>query len=385
MDELHDALGIAGRGRPDFIALHASIAWDAAAVQAQAVRTLAGRHLHGGTSCLGVMGNGGARILDGRGMGAFAIWDDEGDYGVASGELGADPRAAAAAVTRAALADAGREGEAPELIWLTCAPGREELVLQGIMDVVGAHPRIMGGSAADDEVAGKWRQFDSRALLCEGIVVSVLFTSTPVSLSYQNGYAPAGPSALVTDVAGRQIRSLDGRPAADVYAEWVLAHRGDPLPEAIEGPASILADSTFFPLGRSAGLLNGVEQFALVHPAERHADGSMIVFADVRPGERVWLMQGSAESLVARAGRVAAQAAYNRLNREAPVAGALVIFCGGCMLAITDQMDRVAAEVGRALEGRPFLGIFTFGEQGVLANGSVEHANLMISCAAFEG
>jgi len=383
--ELHAALGIAERGRPDFLAVHASLAWDVDSLRAGALDALAGGHLHGGTSCRGVMGNGGARLSDRAGVGAFAIWDADGDFGSGSAELGADPRAAAAAATRDALAAAGRVGEAPELIWLTAAPGSEELVLSGIIDVVGAHPRIMGGSAADDDVSGNWRQFDATGVRSDGVVVSVLFTSRPVSLSYQNGYAPAGPSAEVTRVEGRRILTLDHRPAADVYAEWIAACGADPLPEVGAQAVSILAESTFQPLGRVAGALNGVEQFALVHPAERHADGSLVVFADVSQGERVWLMKGSPESLVARAGRVAAQAAHHRLNRDAPVAGALVIFCGGCMLAITDQMDRVAAEVDRALEGRPFLGIFTFGEQGVLASGGVEHANLMISCAAFEG
>ena len=384
LTELYADLGVAARGRPDFLAVHASLAWDVEELRGAALETLAGLHLHGGTSCRGVMGNGGARLQDRRGIGAFAIWDREGDFGSGSAELGSDPRAAAATATREALAAAGRIGEAPELIWLTAAPGCEELVLQGIIDVVGAHPRIMGGSSADDEVAGAWRQFDASAVRSDGVVVSVLFTSRPVSLSYQNGYAPAGPSAVVTGVEGRRILTLDDRPAAEVYAQWFAAGGGEPLPATGEGAVSILAESTFRPLGRAAGTLNGVAQYALVHPAERHPDGSMSLFSDVEPGERLWLMAGSAESLVARAGRVAAQAAHNRLNRDGPVAGALVIFCGGCMLAITEEMDRVAAEVDRALDGRPFLGIFTFGEQGVLASGSVEHANLMISCAAFE-
>ena len=385
MAELRSALGIAERGPPHFLALHGSLAWETEGLRRAALDQLAGLHLHGGTSCRGVMGNDGARITDRVGLGAFAIWDDDGDFGSGSAELGADPRAAAATATRAALAAAGREGEAPELLWLTAAPGCEEQLLQGIMDVVGAGARIMGGSAADDDVSGQWRQFDAEAVRTSGVVVSVLFTSSPVSLSYQNGYALAGPSAKVTAVHGRRLQSLDGRPAADVYAEWTAGRLAGPLPDAADGSVSILAESTLWPLGRLAGTLNGVDQFALVHPAERHPDGSMSVCADVQQGERVWLMSGSADSLVARAGRVARRAAHNRLNRDRPVAGALVIFCGGCMLAISDQMDRVAAEVEKALGGVPFLGIFTFGEQGVIANGNVEHANLMISCAVFEG
>jgi len=46
------------------------------------------------------------------------------------------------------------------------------------------------------------------------------------------------------------------------------------------------------------------------------------------------------------------------------IAGGLVIYCAGCMLTVQDQMDNVVGHLNDALEGRPFLGSFTFGEQG---------------------
>jgi hypothetical protein len=62
-----------------------------------------------------------------------------------------------------------------------------------------------------------------------------------------------------------------------------------------------------------------------------------------------------------------------------------MVFCGGLMMAIRERMEAVSDGVEEALEGAPFLGIFTFGEQGIFANGETQHANLMISCAVFEG
>jgi hypothetical protein len=385
MAELHAALEIAARGRPDFIAVHASVAWDPAVVQAEAARVLAGRHMHGGTTCLGVMGKGGPRIVDGKGMGAFAIWDSEGDYGVASGELGDDPRVAAAQVTRAALADAGRDGEAPELIWLTCAPGREEEVVAGIMDVVGSDARILGGSAADDDVAGDWRQYCHRTLHANGIVVSVLFPSRSVSLSYQNGYVPGEHCGIATHAEGRRVYRIDDRPALDVYMEWAR----DSLPGHLSTPRdssmSILEHSAFVPFGWQSGELAGVPSYLLALPAESHPDGSLSLLAEIEAGQPIQLMRGSPDTLVTRAGRVARHAAEHRMGRDRPIAGALMVFCGGLMMAIRERMDAVSDGVEEALEGAPFLGIFTFGEQGIFANGETQHANLMISCAVFEG
>ena len=51
------------------------------------------------------------------------------------------------------------------------------------------------------------------------------------------------------------------------------------------------------------------------------------------------------------------------------VAGALVVYCGGCMLAVQGRMDEVVNGINAALAGRPFLGTFTFGEQGCFPAG----------------
>ena len=64
------------------------------------------------------------------------------------------------------------------------------------------------------------------------------------------------------------------------------------------------------------------------------------------------------------------------------LAGGLVVYCGGCMLAVGDEMPQVASAVTDSFEGKPFLGCFTFGEQGAIL-GKNAHGNLMISAIAF--
>jgi hypothetical protein len=67
----------------------------------------------------------------------------------------------------------------------------------------------------------------------------------------------------------------------------------------------------------------------------------------------------------------------------AEVRGAMAIYCGGCMLAVRPRMDEVVAELRAALPGVPFLGAFTFGEQGQSVAGVNLHGNLMISVVVF--
>lgn len=47
-------------------------------------------------------------------------------------------------------------------------------------------------------------------------------------------------------------------------------------------------------------------------------------------------------------------------------------------------MQEVAQEFYEALAGQPFLGLFTFGEQGRALLGENSHANLMMSIIVFE-
>ena len=376
--DLAARLDVDGLGRPDFVALHFAVGLDAAAVHAAAAGAFGAGALHGGSSCLGVMGSDGVD-LGGAGIGAFAVWDRDGCYGTASAGLDADAETAAGNAARAALARAGRPGEMPDLVWLTVAPGREEQVLAGVRSVVGSRTVIVGGSAADNDVTGQWAQFGPGALHRDGLVVSVLFPSRPIASVYQSGYTPTDRSGHVTRVRGRRLIEIDGRPAAAVLHEW----SGGKVPMAGAAPRAILADATLWPLGRVMRHVAGVPFHLLAHPATAHPDGSVDLFADVDPGDRLWQMQGTADGLVARAGRVAARA---RAAAGGRVSGALVIYCGGCMLAVRDRMDEVARDITLALgAGTPWLGVFSFGEQGMVSGDGVRHGNLMVSCSVLAG
>ena len=367
-----------GDVKPSFLVLHM-----AATHNADVARSLLTSKfdnsipIHGGTSCLGVMTGDGASIEDSCGLGIATFEDIDGDFGTGIADLGDDPFAAAARATRAALTQAARDGEAPELIWLTAAPGAEEAVLSGVESVVCKDCRIVGGSAADNSISGDWFVFDGVEKHGNGVIVSVMFPSGSCSSAYQSGYAPTKTSGVATKTEGRRVFEIDGAPAKQVYANWT---GGAVCPSSPAEPEAILAASTFSPLGRPSAEVADVPFFLLAHPATVYPDDSVEFFADIEEGEELHLMTGGIESLTSRAGRVAAQAVE---QTEESVAGALVIYCGGCMLAVQDHMDGVASGIDKALNGAPFLGVFTFGEQGPVLNCDNRNGNLMISCITF--
>ncbi|TGD61314.1 hypothetical protein EYC08_18855 [Tabrizicola sp. WMC-M-20] len=377
IEELVLALRLDAGRKPDFLAVHFGVGMPAESLQSAMAAQFDSTALHGGSSCLGIMTQESVNIESGAGLGALAIWDAAGNYGTGSADLGTNAGDAARRATQIALAAAGRPGEIPDLVWLTVAPGREEQVLDGIRAVIGTETPIVGGSAADNDVSGKWAQFGPSQSHSEGVVVSVLFPSTSVASAYQSGYAPTGDNGVVTRVDGRRLLEIDGQPAATVYHGWT----GGAVPVADDTPQSILAAATLWPLGRVTREIAGVPFHLLAHPAVANPDGSIDLFADITKGDRLWQMRGSADSLTSRAGRVARQACDDSAG---DIAGALVVYCGGCMLAVQDRMDEVQQGINAALGDVPWLGVFTFGEQGVPAGAMAKHGNLMISCTVFE-
>ncbi|WDR03056.1 FIST N-terminal domain-containing protein [Devosia algicola] len=375
---------------PNFVYAFYGCAHDDNQVLAFLKQRFPGAALLGGTSCSGVMtqaGLGGAESV-----GLLMIEDAEGSYGSSIVELGDDPAAAAETALLAALEAADCPNELPELVWVYQAPGQEEAVIAGLRRIVGDRCPVIGGSSADDTVAGNWRQLGPDRIMTNGLVVGVLFSSGGIGFAFQGGYEPSGQSGIVTRIGfdtdgksgivtesrGRHILAIDNQPAAQTYNNWI----GGGLTERLAEGGNILADTTMFPLGIDSGNINEVSHYLLVHPDAITPEGGLSTFAEVEEGTRIYSMRGEKRRLVDRAGRVASMAAASLPDGIDSLAGGVVVYCGGCMLAVGDGMSEVSKTVAESFSDTPFLGCFTFGEQGLILGKNV-HGNLMISAIAF--
>lgn len=375
---------------PDFLCVFYGCAHDDEAIQAFVRERFPGAAMLGGTSCGGVMSENG---LGGeRSIGLLLVEDPDGDYGTAAVRLQGSVADCAEQALHAALEAAGCEGELPELIWIYQAPGQEEAVIDGLRRVVGDRCPIIGGSSADDDIAGEWRQLGPDGLMTDGLVVGVLFSSGGIGFAFQGGYEPSGASGVVTRVGfdpagesgivtkarGRQIICIDGEPAAEVYNRWL----DGALDAKVADGGNILTDTTMFPVGVDVGKIEGITHYLLIHPDQILGEGVLSTFAEVEEGTRLFSMKGNKSNLAERAGKVAAAARSTLPGGESSLAGGLVIYCAGCMLAVGGEMPRVSRAVSASFDGAPFLGCFTFGEQGAIL-GRNAHGNLMISAIAF--
>ncbi|WP_147113981.1 FIST signal transduction protein [Tateyamaria sp. syn59] len=362
--------------KPDLVALHYACDINPADISALASEMATG--LHAATSCKGSVTEGSHAPAPAT---AFCIWDAMGDYGTALASFDSQsPFDAGAQAASAALEAADRVGEMPDLVLVSATPGYEETVLQGIMSIVGQDVPIFGGTAADNTVSGEWRVSDGAAFHAQGVVVSVLFPSTKLHFAYHNGYEPSANQGQVTRSEGRKLIEIDGKPAAEVYHTWTGK---SVLPNALGSEHNILAEATMTPLGVELGVQDGVGNYLLLHPAQLHADGSLGLFAEIPDGTILTQMTGDEQALAERAGRVAAQAVNVGSVAPQDVAGAYMIYCGGCLMAVEDRVSTILDGVRAALPGVPFQSAFTFGEQGQVRGVGNKHGNLMISCVVF--
>lgn len=333
------------------------------------------QHWLAGSSCLGSADQAGINNDDVHSVTVLLIDDAAGHYGVGSAELTGNIEQQASNALQDAMDAAGKSYELPKLIWCLQAPGCEEAVLKGIQTLIGNEVPIFGGSTADNDVSGKWLQFDGKSLSSNKVILAVFYPSTPISSYFSSGYFSTQHQGTVTSVNKRILQTIDHKPAADVYNQW-LQHTG----EAKLLPGNILMESTLFPLGREVRQHNNLPFYLLSHPAILHEDGGLSLFSEVAVGEQLWLMHGHKADLIARAGEVVRTARQNlkfQYNRDA--AGAIIVYCAGCMLAVQENLNEVQQAIRSELGDIPFIVTFTFGEQGCFIDGSNRHGNLMIS------
>jgi hypothetical protein len=379
-EEVIESLSLASCVPPSFILCYYTESHCASQIAKKLQFAFGSVVILGCSSCQGLMTEKGYHSNNLVGLGVWAIWDDSGSYGTAIEYYDNQdilPELAAQHALEKALVQAGREGELPELIWLHAAPGFEERVIHGLQQVLGDRVPIAGGSSADNLATGHWSMFAGHQVETQGIALAVLFPGGEIGYSFHSGYVESRALGTVTASISRTIISIDNQPAADVYCKAAGIHYQPNCQHQ-----TIIESSTLQPLGREVGLFDSVPIFKLSHPLGVTSEGGLSLFSDIQQGDYLYLMEGTRESLISRAARVTKASLEYRTRQSEPI-GALVIYCAGCMLAVKDEMSTVVDNVCRSLGDAPFIGAFTYGEQGHFVSGGSGHGNLMISSVVF--
>jgi len=361
----------------------------------------------GATTCMGVIQGRKSMRSNATTVAIWAISDPEGMYTLGVANLDGDTPDAPSSLhhvvemaergLRKTMLECREKGKSktnkgnpvvqgkPSFVWHNCPPGPEDRVLLGFGDAL-KDVDFIGGSSADNSVAGEWKQWSSATpdtIHSNTVVYVVAHCSAQVQGALQTAYTPSPSVGVVTATNGpRHITTIDHKPAAEVYNKWCQQHFDEAM---TQDEANILGPSSIYPLGQVCGMdWDNEPVYRSMHPhLIIKASKSLTLFSDVKVGERVCAMSGTPENLINRVGAVAANIVRESGISTNELRGALVCFCAGVMLYVDKDMDKAAAKLDQALGGIDYIGIHPFGEQGPFPGGNSRHGNLMFSAVTF--
>lgn len=234
--------------------------------------------------------------------------------------------------------------------------GNQHEVVRGAYGVLGAEVPLVGGCSGDDFAYTLTHQFigdrDGVRILTDAVVGVGLGSAGPFGVGIAHGWRKVGEPVVVTSSSGGRLFELDGRPALDVYLEWIGADR------------SLLADPKAFrerafasPLGMSR---RTGEDIRVVNDADL-AESSLLCLADVPQGALAWMMEPDDEAMI-QAGATSCARALENLGGAEPLGLLVFDCCARKVMLGEDGVRRETEAMATVAGGLPFGGFYTYGE-----------------------
>lgn len=171
-----------------------------------------------------------------------------------------------------------------------------------------------------------------------------------VGVGAAHGWNPVGSQFRVTRSRGFWLRTLDGRPASETYAQLF----GYPAREWAFPPLSHLA--RLYPLGVEQG-----DKLVIRAPIRVEADGSFRMNAPVRDGVDAYLLVGNRFSCE-NAAQQAAQQALQQLDGRKPIFAMILVDIAWQMLLKSHPGAEIAAVQDILGKDIPIAGGYTLGQ-----------------------
>ncbi len=193
--------------------------------------------------------------------------------------------------------------------------------------------------------------FHNNRLIQSGLSGTEILSQAPLGMALANGWTPISGPYRVTQVDERRIIKLDGRPAWEVYEDFLLD-------QAIEYSAATLPRILLnHPIGVCE---NGDCKVSVLMGFDD--GGALKLTSPPATGQLIHILATETDAMITAAER-AIQQATQRLDQQ-PGAGALFIDCMSTGWVLDDAYNRQRTAVENCLGDMPFLG---FRSHGVLA------------------
>lgn len=230
--------------------------------------------------------------------------------------------------------------------------GDQQEIVRGAYSVAGAMVPLVGGCAGDELRMRRTRQIFGTEVLTDAVVAVGLASDAPLGVGVSHGWRKVGEPMLVNDSCGTVVRTLDGRPALDVYLERLAV----PTP-ADHDPDAFTAFALTHPLGLDR---RGGEEVRFVAGADFDAR-TITCIAEVPTGALVHFMEGDAGSVLGATDAACAEA-VGALGGADPL-GLLAFDCIARRAVLgADGMAQEVEAIRSVAGAAPVAGFYTYGE-----------------------
>jgi len=209
---------------------------------------------------------------------------------------------------------------------------------------------LAGGLSSGDLHTGHSYQIAGPQTGTGALAAAFLRGNIRVGIGSAHGWNPVGRQFRVTRSRGFWLRTLDGRPASETYAQLF----GYPAREWAFPPLSHLA--RLYPLGIEQG-----DQLVVRAPIRVEADGSFRMNAPVRDGVDAYLLVGSRVSCE-QAAQQATQQALKQLDGSKPAFALVLVDLAWEMLLKSHPGIEISAIQEILGKDIPIAGGYTLGQ-----------------------
>jgi hypothetical protein len=216
--------------------------------------------------------------------------------------------------------------------------------------MAGRNYPLFGALSSGDLHTGNNYQIAGNQSGSGALTAAYLRGNIRVGVGSAHGWDPVGSQFRVTRSRGFWLRTLDGRPASETYAQLF----GYPARDWAFPPLNYLA--RLYPLGVEAG-----EDLVVRAPIRVEADGSFRMNASIRDGVDAYLLVGS-RSACERAAQQAAQQALIQLGNAKPAFALILVDMAWQMLLKANPGAEVVAVQEIIGSKIPIAGGYTLGQ-----------------------
>jgi len=216
--------------------------------------------------------------------------------------------------------------------------------------LIGRSLPMIGGLSSGDLNTGATYQIAGTQAGTGGLAAAILRGNLRIGVGHAHGWDPVGSQFRITRSRGFWLRTLNGRPASETYAQIF----GYPAREWAFPPLSYLA--RLYPLGVEQG-----DQLIVRAPLRVEADGSFRMNASVRDGADAYLLVGSRASCLVAAQK-AAREALLQLDDVKPVFALVLVDIAWQMLLKSNPGVEIAAVQDILGPDVPIAGGYTLGQ-----------------------